>query len=32
MGGDLGGGGDGPCIRPPIFGEVVSLDACESTN
>src|SRR6218665_2397414 len=27
-------GGDwGPCIRPPIFGEVVLLlDACENTN
>ena len=24
--------GDGPCIRPPIFREVVLSDACESTN
>jgi len=38
MGGDLGGWGDGPskiwggdgsCIRPPIFGEVVLWDARE---
>ena len=25
-------GGDGPCIRPPIFREVVLLDAWQSTN
>jgi len=25
-------GGDGPCIRPPIFGEVVLWDARESTK
>jgi len=25
-------GGDGPCIRPPIFWEVVLSDARESTN
>src|SRR6218665_1915190 len=41
-GGDLGGlggrsppnlrWGDGPCIGPPIFREVVLLDARESTN
>jgi len=24
--------GDGPCIRLPIFGEVVLLETCESTN
>jgi len=42
MGGDIGGWGtvsqnlrwgDGPCIRPPpIFGEVVLLEAWQSTN
>ena len=39
MGGDLGGTvppkfevGGGPCIRPPIFGEVVLLEACENMN
>src|SRR6218665_1358060 len=42
MGGDLGGTGgrfppkfvvgDCPCIRPPIFGEVLLSDVCESTN
>ena len=26
------GGGDGPCIRPPMFRGVVLSDACESTN
>src|SRR6218665_2198279 len=42
IGGDFGGTGerfppkfeveDGPCIRPPIFREVVFSYACESTN
>jgi len=41
MGGDLGRlgdgppnfeVGDGPCIGPPIFREVVLSDACESAN
>ena|SRR6218665_818978 len=41
MGGDIGGlggrspkfeVGDGPCIRPPIFPEVVLLEAWQSTN
>jgi len=26
------GGRAGPCIRPPIFGEVVLLEACESSK